>query len=85
MTLENLGFPQREQLKGIVETAEVLAYKAMPFAMDHFALECVGGCVYYMSVHVCLCVCVLLCECPSFWNSLIPPSSSSAAAPSRIM
>lgn len=51
VTLENIGFPPREHLKGIVETVEVLAYKAMSFAMDHFALECMGGCTY-MSVLV---------------------------------
>lgn len=44
-SVENFGFPPREQLKGIVETVEVLAYKATPFAIDHFALECVGGCI----------------------------------------
>lgn len=59
-TVENVGFPPREQLKGIVETVEVLAYKAMSFAMDHFALECVGGCIsqcMFEGVFVCARVC----------------------------
>lgn len=58
------GFPRREQLKGIVETVEVLlAYKAMSFTMAHFALECACGCVgVHMSANVCLRV--LLGECP---------------------
>ena len=61
-------FPPREQLKGIVETVEVLAYKAMPFAMDHFALECVGECICHCMFSVCLFVCVLLCERPWFFE-----------------
>lgn len=42
----NVGFPLREQLKGIVESVDVLAYRATSFAMDHFALERVGGCIH---------------------------------------
>ncbi len=92
VTVENLGFPPRERLKGIVETVEVLAYKAVSFAMDHFALECVGGCICQRmleGVFVCVCVCVFVCVCVrvsfsasvlDFSNSLILPSSSAAAA-----
>ena len=45
-SVRKLGFPPWDQLKGIVGTVEVLAYKAMSFAMDHFALECVCGSIF---------------------------------------
>lgn len=49
------------QSKGIAESMEVLACKAMSSTMDHFALECVGGCMYiacrYMFEGVFVCVC----------------------------
>ena len=45
-SVKKLGFPLWDQLKGIVGTVEVLAYKAMSFAMDHFALECACGSIF---------------------------------------
>lgn len=56
-----LVFHREKQLKGIVETVEVLAYKAMSFTMDHFALE-MGG---WVDVHVSACSRAFLFVCAS--------------------
>ena len=64
LAAENLGFPPREQLKRIVKTMEVLAYKAVSSAMDHFALGCVRGCICLCMCFTGMFVCVLFYECP---------------------
>ena len=89
-SVRKLGFPPWDQLKGIVGTVEVLAYKAMSFAMDHFALECVCGSIFQCMFGGFLFfffsfffACVLPRNRPWFLSGLILPSSwtsSSAAA-----